>query len=280
MNNNHDKQVHPVKSSAFIWRDSSSAKAKLDRFKHSGNHNVHLVWDWDGTIVEEVGTTWHALRDALPTELQKQHRELYYTYKPLEDRGELTKELEYKWILQALSLQVKNSTAMEDLLRTATKVRVRMGADQAFAVCEELGVPTLILSSGIKDIIAMISQNHGIKPTDILATELTWIDGKVSGWNETTIIMAKTKREKGHPQLSKLRKQRPHAILFGNRPHDAFMFEGDGLRIRVDGHLTIGTSNWESYLDESWSAGYDGVTIEDDLVAVAELNAWLLKPSA
>ena len=267
---------NPLLSSGFVWKNQTLVAEKLNRYKQGGKQLLHVVWDWDGTVVPEPGSAWHTMRDSLPPEMQQQHRALYHHYHTLEVEGQLSGELGREWSSKALDLHVKNHTAMSTIEQIAMRVEPRPGAKPAFEICEQAGVPMVVLSAGIKNIIEFVARAHGMHPSTVLGTELILKDGKVAGWDKDSMIVSQNKQEKGHPELSVLRKQHPHALLFGNSAHDAAMFDGEGLRIRVDGHSKVDTDDWQEYLKESWQAGYDGVTIHDDLLAVAELNKWLM----
>ena len=270
------KSFHPLTSEGFVWRNAQEAGEKLRRFKEAGAQLLHFVWDWDDTVVFGQGSTWHVMRDALPPQLKAEHKKLYLHYKGLQDQGQLTGPLEREWSARALTLHVVNRTTLSSISREAKKVRVREGATLAFRVCEEAEVPTVVLSAGVKDVIDAVAIEHHIHPTTVVATELAKERRRVVGWHPDTMVDATTKREMGHPELSLLRDLRPNAVLYGDQPHDARMFDNEGLRIRVDGVHTIGTVAWEAYLAESWDANYDGIIIRDDLMAAASLNHWLI----
>lgn len=266
----------PLQTEGLVWRNPAEAEAKLARFRKAGAALMHAVWDWDGTVVPGTSSSWHVMRDALPKPLQKQHTALYRHYHDLQQRGELTSALEREWSARALKLHVNNSTPVSRLEEKASAIQPRAGAHAAFDALVQAGVPSVVLSAGVKDTIDMMARAHKIPTSIVLATELIIEDGIVCGWRPGSMIDSRTKQEMGHPELSTLRASRPNAILFGDQPHDADMFGGDGLRIRVDGQHTVASQPWEAYLAKSWEAGYDAVTTRDDLVAVAGLNRWLV----
>lgn len=281
------KNFDPLTSDGFVWRDPEKAAKILWRFKEAGSQLLHVVSDWDGTITPETGTTWHVMRNALPPDAQQQHRRMYAHYKGLQDAGKLTSALEREWSNQALALHVENRTPLADIRREAAKVKVRPGAWAVFNACEEAEVPSVVLSAGVGDVITAVARRRNIRPTRVVATELERHRGRVAGWRPDTMVDSGTKMEMGHPDLSVLRELRPHAVLLGDQPHDARMIDHRrrGLRIRVDGAHAIyagsidrdhDPSAWQQYLDESWAAGYHGVSVHDNLLAVAALTRWLI----
>lgn len=270
--------ANPLSVPGIVWRDTAKVEGLLRRYRTDGKDTLHFVWDWDGTIVPIQGTTWHTMRDILPPEGRAQHVQLYKHYKPLEDNGQLTSALEREWSEKALALHVEYGSQINDLERYAAKIDVRQHTPHVFAVCERAGVPAVILSAGVKNVIAVTAARHGIRPAAILGTELTTQNGTISGWVKDSIVDAQTKREMGHPHIIKVRTHRPNAVLFGDQTQDAGMASGPALRIRINCDVTPGTPEWENYLSESWQAGFDGIITDEDLQAAVQLTHWLITP--
>jgi phosphoserine phosphatase len=216
------------------------------------------------------------MRDILPPEGRAQHVQLYKYYKPLEDKGRLTSSLEREWSEKALALHVKYGSKISDLERNAAKTSVRRYTPQAFAVCERVDVPAVILSAGVQNVIAVTTARHDMNPAAILGVELTTQNGTISGWVRDSLVDAQTKREMGHPHIIKVRAHRPNAVLFGDQPQDAGMASGPALRIRINCKTTPSAPEWEGYLDESWQSGYDGIIVDEDLKAAVQLTRWLV----
>jgi phosphoserine phosphatase len=271
------KRFDPLTAKGLVWRDQAAAKKILSRYRKEGKELLHFVWDWDGTLVPTHGFSWQVMANTLPAAGRRQHIQLYNQYKPMEDRGELTRAKERAWSESALKLHVKHRTPLKVIEEEAGRVKVRRYAELAFAVCERAAVPTIILSAGIKDVIDLVARKHRIHPTAVLGAELFFTkEGLLTGWKKDSLVDAKTKREMGHPDLTHIRNQHPNAVLFGDQPQDAGMLSGPALRIRINGTHAQGTEDWEVYLKESWEAGYDAVTTDDHLLVVARLNQWLV----
>ena len=50
-----------------------------------------------------------------------------------------------------------------------SKASIRPGTKELFDLCAEHGIPTIILSAGIKDVIELWAEAYQIKPSVILA---------------------------------------------------------------------------------------------------------------
>jgi ribonucleotide monophosphatase NagD (HAD superfamily) len=55
----------------------------------------------------------------------------------------------------------------------------------------------------------------------------------MTGWDESTVIHVFNKAETGHPDLERIRTERPNVILVGDNINDADMASGDENVIRV-----------------------------------------------
>lgn len=226
----------------FLVRDKKIAIEKLGRFQSEGKGRTHLLFDFDRTLTvnntegEDI-TTWHILRSHFTPQAQRQYDVFFQRFRPLEIQQKLTQDDAIAWWEQALSLikdsQVNMQTVEQNFL---SKANARPYATEVFETCEQLGIPTVILSAGVKDVITLWCSYYKINPTVVLSTRLKLGEGGVViGWEKDTLIHVLNKRERGHADLSRIQVTHPFTILVGDSVHDADMVEGDEdvIRIRV-----------------------------------------------
>lgn len=106
-----------------------------------------------------------------------------------------------------------------------------------FEICNQNKIPILIISAGVRDVIELWCQKLDLKPTLILSTDLIFDEkGYLSSWKKETLIHNLNKKERGHKEVSEVRKARPNIILLGDSLDDAAMVdEGKNvLKIIVD----------------------------------------------
>ena len=225
----------------FIYHDPETIAAKLGEFAMAGPDAIHIVTDWDRTATANGGgrdiTSWGVVQSLLPKEGQEIDRDLYGYYQPKEQASTLTEEEAQEWWRKSLELHVRYETNIRDMRRAVQGVgmRPRDGAVELFELCSQTNVPTVILSAGVKNVIEWVTQEHGMRPTAILATQLhTEEDGRVVGWNEDTLIHNYNKHEMGHSEISAIQRNRPYTVLLGDSEKDPSMVEGDNVvRIQV-----------------------------------------------
>jgi 2-hydroxy-3-keto-5-methylthiopentenyl-1-phosphate phosphatase len=116
------------------------------------------------------------------------------------------------------------------------KATIRPGSKQVFDFCKRFKIPSVIVSAGVKEVIALWSKTFEIDPFSIIATKLIVNSkGEIVDWEKESVIHVLNKRERGHQELTELRKIRPNIILIGDAMEDADMADGDEnvLRIRI-----------------------------------------------
>jgi phosphoserine phosphatase len=275
-------QFNPDNPVGFFLRDPAQTPQKLRTFKHASTSKLFYVFDFDRTLTtskhtgEDI-TTWYILHGVLPEIGQQEMHTLREIYQPAEIAGSLSEQDALTWWNTALNLYVKHPVYMDDIKQAAKKVQLRDGTIQLFKECEALGVPTVILSAGVSDVITAIVGARNIKPSLILSTKFVLAeDGRILGWDRGSMIHILNKREQGSTELSQIHAARPYTILVGDSLQDADMVEGDErvLRIRICDLKHPDEPTRQAYLTQSFAAGFDMV-LEEDMQPLAELNQWL-----
>jgi len=231
-------------SKEFVVGERDGGLVKINRIKNAGKDKLHLVLDFDRTLTPgrnaqgQEFTTWQMLHRHLPASLRIEATRLYEKYRPFEIAGRMTVADAVAWWTSRLDLDIQSGLKWSDLAREIKEnMPARPGAKEIFDVCARKGIPTIIISAGLKDVIELWCQKFEIKPTLVLSTNLRFdVKGYVCGWDKDSLIHILNKHEKGHQELGTIRQSRPNTILVGDSFDDAAMVEGedDVLRIFID----------------------------------------------
>lgn len=276
----------PDQLTGFFVGDTARVRRKLDQLARTGAGGAYYLFDFDRTLTtskhtgEDI-TTWYILHGVLPEIGQQQRIELLHKYQPLELAGQLGEADALDWWNSALNLYVQHPVNIKDIEAAAKHVQLRDGTTKLFKDCEKAGIPTVILSAGVSDVIDIIVGARGIHPTLVLSTKLVLAeDGHILGWDRGSMIHILNKREQGNTELCRLRKNHPFTILVGDSLQDADMIDGDDqvLRIRICDRPPADESARQTYLRQSYDAGFDMV-LEEDMLPLVQLNKWLFTQS-
>jgi len=267
----------------FHVSDAETVRRKLRSFADAGPEALHVVSDFDLTLTagKQAGQnlgTWDVMDELMPPEGVARHTAIYQSFRPTEIEGKLTDAVaSAKWA-ETLDLITSYHMKIDDIeaafLAVAT---LRDGAKELFTLCESAGIPTVILSSGIRNVIELMAAYYDIHPTHILSNdlEIAATDRRVTGWRRDTLVHMLNKSERGHGELAALRQARPNVLLLGDVPDDTKMVTGDNvLRIRVLDPRKGETHILKDALQSSYDAGYDLVT-EHSLQPAARIIDWL-----
>ena len=262
----------------FIPHDIDILATKISRLTSDGATQLHLVSDWDRTLTANSGksdiTSWEVAQMLLPVEGREVDKVFSEYYHALEVDGTLTEDEAREWWRISLGLQVEHHTNIHDMRRAVREARMRprVGAVALFKLCNELEIPTVILSAGVRNVIDWVTEAHDMHPSVVLATNLTTDpEGRITGWDEQTLIHALNKHEKGHQDISSVQRSRPNTVLLGDDRKDPKMVAGEDrvLRVQVqDGRPTRRSRR------ESKEAGYDAL-ISGSLFPVESLIRWI-----
>jgi HAD superfamily hydrolase (TIGR01544 family) len=223
----------------FICQDQKRVSRKIQSFINSGSGKIHLVLDFDQTLtVGDEAITWGILARHLKGKGQKEQERLYSKYRPIEAKGKMKPSHANAWWNKCLKIYKENKLKWSDITKDVEKnMPARKGAKELFDVCNKKGIPSIIISAGIRDMIELWCQKFEVSPSVILSTNLFFdSQGFVSGWDEKSVIHIFNKKEMGHKEISKIRKSRPKTILVGDSIEDADIVDGNEnvLRIIVD----------------------------------------------
>lgn len=245
----------------FLYKDRKKTLKKLEFLLNSGKEKLHLILDFDRTLTKsqnkfgENVTTWEILRTHLPKKAQEEYQRFYNKYRPLEVNNRMKISDAIIWWERILNLYKENKLKWSDIANDVEKrMPIRPCAKELFDICKQKGIPTIIISAGIRDVIEMWCQRFEIKPTVIMSTNLFFDSkGYIKGWDRKSLIHVLNKKEKGHQEISKMRKLRPNIILIGDSVDDASMVDGtkNVLRIIVDDPRIDDASKSKEFYDDT-----------------------------
>jgi HAD superfamily hydrolase (TIGR01544 family) len=231
-----------ISALSFEYRNSPALAAKIARFSAAGSTQVHVVLDFDRTLTvakhaSVEATSWQVMERQMPPAGKAEYGALFDAYRRFELDGALTTSLAEEWWNKSLALLTKYAVDLNEVEATfLDTVALRPGATELFAAVDRQGIPAVILSAGVKDIITILLTKNGITPPLVISTELTTnTKGIVTGWQPETVVHVLNKSEVQHDELDRIRRERPLSIIIGDSLDDAHMAigEDDVLRIRV-----------------------------------------------
>lgn len=267
----------------FHYQDKADVLGKLRKFAADGPNKVHLVSDFDLTLTagkrpgQNLGT-WDVMDALMPPEGVARHTAIYQSFRPVERAGQLTEAMTREKWSETLDLITSYHMSIDDIEAAFLSVAtLRPGAKELFGQCQAGGIPTVILSSGITNVIKIMADHYGLHPDYVLSNDLIVDNTRhISGWRHGDLIHILNKREMGHDELSRVRATRPNILLAGDVSDDVRMVEGDTdvIRVRVLDPRKGEVHDLPSALQASFEAGYDLVT-EHSLQPLARIVAWL-----
>jgi len=226
----------------FQVKDKKKALQKLNKIISRGKDKLHLLIDFDRTLTvgrNKTGrdnTSWEILGNHLSKKAHSKQHALYDKYRPMELSGKMTREEAESWAHQVLQIFVEDNINLSKIEKDfEQKTDIRPYAKELLDLSGKLGIPTVILSAGIGEIINLWAKIFQVSPTLVLATRvITDKNGEIIDWDKN-IIHHLNKKEKSHEELTKIKTQRPNTILIGDALEDADMSDGNEnvLRIRI-----------------------------------------------
>jgi HAD superfamily phosphoserine phosphatase-like hydrolase len=225
----------------FLFTKVSMIEAKVLGFKKAGVDQLQLVLDFDRTLTvgtskdKHDSTSWDILRSHLPAEGKERAEKIKQHYRTLELEGKLTPQQAVDWWTSSINLIIEYRLDMTDVEKDfLSKSTIRPGVKELFNFCARHNIPTIIMSAGIREVIEIWASVYEIRPTIILSTDLK-LDTKrrIVGWDKKSLVHTLNKQEIGHPELSKIRVERPRTILVGDSIHDYNMAQGSENVFRV-----------------------------------------------
>jgi len=108
----------------------------------------------------------------MPQEGVARHTAIYQSFRPIEVVGKLTEAIAAEKWAETLDLITSYHMSIDDIKEAFLSVAMlRPGAKDMFDTCKRIGVPTVILSSGITNVIEIMAKHYAIEPNFILSND-------------------------------------------------------------------------------------------------------------
>ncbi|KAJ3063791.1 5'-nucleotidase, cytosolic III-like [Podochytrium sp. JEL0797] len=273
--------METIQAQPFIRiRNVAAVKAKMEQIQAGGIDKLHIISDFDMTMTRfwlngARSPSTHAVltrSHMVSEEFKKGTDELYKKYYPMEISTTLSFAEKYvameEWWTQAhdriVQLKLSKHDLHEIVATTDAPVVFRDGIVEVIQECEKLGVPFLVFSAGIYDVIKEILEQNSMKPSNvhIVSNRMKFGPDDICNAFEEPMIHTFNKNEAGvhgKPYEAAIH-ARPNIILMGDSIGDLSMKEG----VDHDASLTIGFLNHDIdvYL-EKYLAAFDVVVLDD-----------------
>jgi len=258
---------------------------KMEAMKKAGASSVQVITDFDYTMSKfffegKKGSSSHGAIEAcnlLGDEYHQKVIEVKDKYYPLEISSELTQEEKFPLMVEwwdTAHFLLKQHGFEQSMIAKAVErahLSLRDGVQEMFHVTADHGVPVLIFSAGIHDLIEEVLKQKADTSANvhILSNKMVFSDsGKLEGFEHDNIHVL-NKNFKGAVDSGALpaafaaaSKGRHNVVLFGDSLGDLRMCEG----LHMENCLSVGflNPNQEGNL-EKYLEGYDIVlTGRDD----------------
>ncbi|XP_041374327.1 cytosolic 5'-nucleotidase 3-like isoform X2 [Gigantopelta aegis] len=257
-----------------------------------GSKKLQVVADFDRTLSKyshrgQVCATCHNVLEEsriMPDVYKKKTTELRDYYMPIEFDASLTKEQKIphiiEWYTRAHDVLLACHMTKDDIIHMVreSKLQLRDGCQWFFSELHKLGVPLLIFSAGIGDVIEeVIRQQSKMYPNMQIVSNFMDFDseGKLIGFKGTLIHSFNKNEDSIHASdyFEKL-KNHENLLLIGDHVGDVLMADG----AEITSSLKIGflNHNVEKNL-ESYKESFDIVIQEDETMDI--VNAIIRKIS-
>ena len=268
---------------------------KIREISSAGAEKLHVVTDFDRTLTMPVtpdgehNSTWNSTMHVLGEEYAAKKQALFEHYHPMwrgQDMDSDKKaELMQEWAKGNFALLAEHGMTREGIKEIVERdlVHPREGVKEFFARLSEAGVPSLVFSAGLADVIEEYLVAEGImQPQDDGGYNGVHIvgnycrfddDGRVLG-HEEPLIHSCNKNERvlnGAPYLGEIR-QRPNALLLGDSLEDADMCDGMEHEVVIKvgyiseetiPNLDVYCSLFDVVVDDQVSLGYGSEILEE-----------------
>lgn len=260
--------------SAVVYANEADFKEKISRIRVAGDNQLHVVADFDKTLTvgHMVGrrstSTWDSF--TLSPDYMAKQREMYEYYRPIEIDPSI--ELEKKkvamkeWWNRHLDLLIDCGLTFQGIKKAVDDGAIipRRGFSDLLELLSQRGIPLLIFSAGLGDVISEYLNRQGlITPTLHIISNFFEFDasGKAIKFKGNPIhSFNKSENELSHEPYRKSIEERRNLILLGDTLGDANMATG----LSHDTIIRIGFLNgYKEHLDEFLKV-YDLVVVEDD----------------
>ncbi|KAJ3184289.1 hypothetical protein HDU87_005136 [Geranomyces variabilis] len=209
------KYIDDPENSLYV-KDPTRVREKLTSILADGKDNLHIISDFDMTISRywvngERNVGSHrvlSLSSRVPEEFTAKSNAIYRKYYPMEisqtlSHTEKVQAMVEWWTTQHdLILDLKLTKDELNSMADETHVILRDGLEDWVQLCEELGLPLLVFSAGLGDVIEAVLRKQGLlRPNvEIVSNMLHFGPDKIADRFEGKIIHTFNKDEANFPR--------------------------------------------------------------------------------
>lgn len=224
-------------------RNKERVEVLISELIAGGPQKLQVISDFDQTMTKQhvngqrclssFGVFGHCPQ--LPQDYREQSQALFSQYRPIEIDPEMTVEQKIphmvEWYEKAQNLLTGFAlpqTYLDQVLKEVS-LELRNGTDIMLSHLEESGVPVLVFSAGLGDMVAAILRHHSsLLPNVHIISNFLQYDGDILCGFQGQIIHTFNKNEHAieNSDYFSLLAGRTNVILLGDSEGDAFMAEG------------------------------------------------------
>lgn len=228
-------------------------EAKIATAMQAGADNIFCVFDFDRTITkcfrEDGGRSLdcHDILASIPkitADCKYAMEEMMEHYYPIEIHPTMTREEKiphmiewYEKVNFLLAAQNLDRGDVVDAVASCHDFRIRQGVEEAFGLLHERGIPVIIVSAGLGNVIEEVVRQRIAKPggvvgeawsnVRVLSNTMLWDeDGLFVEFSEPLIHMYNKSLQDAPPALKEMIKGRSVGILAGDGLGDLTMAHG------------------------------------------------------
>ncbi|XP_043255500.1 7-methylguanosine phosphate-specific 5'-nucleotidase [Colletes gigas] len=274
----------PILKSKHVYiKDKKRLLRILNTILRDGCKSLQIVTDFDLTLTKQHVNGKKVLssfgmfgkcKQLSLTYTEESHR-LYDMYRPIEIDPHLPLETKAEamtnWIIAAEEILKGIPFNPDEILEVAKTygMNLRDHTEELFKKLYSAGIPILVFSAGLGDIVEAILRERGVlfDNVKVISNFLEYKDGKLAGFKNEKLIHVFNKNEYAIEQehLNVL-EGRKNVLLMGDTIGDASMVDGMG---EINAVLKIGflydnaETSLRSYMEE-----YDIVLVDDQTMQI------------
>ncbi|XP_046673061.1 7-methylguanosine phosphate-specific 5'-nucleotidase A-like isoform X1 [Homalodisca vitripennis] len=225
-------------------KDPEQVIEKINSMIQGGSKQLQVVFDFDRTLTKhhENGVITHSSYGVLetvptfPQSFRESNRTKLAKYRPIEIDPNITMEEKIPIMLEWWTSGIEDMKGIQwDLDMVEKHLRdnqqpFRDGTKACFEQLQNAGVPVLVFSAGLGDVVRIALTHKGLLTSNvhIISNFLKIEDGKIAGYIGENLIHVFNKNEahvKNTPYYEELT-GRTNVVLLGDSTGDAMMADG------------------------------------------------------
>ncbi|KAL1116314.1 hypothetical protein AAG570_005809 [Ranatra chinensis] len=224
-------------------KDRAVVEEKLRRMIAGGKEKLQIITDFDRTLSKyhhngELTKSSYCVFESvpsLPTNFVEGAQALYKRFRVIEDNPNMTTEeklphMKEWWNLnEKLFIDVKYEEHEMESAVVNSNVHLRVGTEDAFRKLSASGVPVLVFSAGVGDVVKAIMRHYAIDHPNVhvISNFFKWENGFITGFQGTLIhIYNKNQHAIENSDYFQELSHRENVILMGDSLGDSNMAEG------------------------------------------------------